>query len=150
MTFDQGCNHDRAADNACLCPGYNFGYKNPIQRFTDIMSYDCPDCHCQYNCGTDWCPTAARISNTNFLYNGHPIGDKKNNCARTINEIKSIIASYFDSSTGGCDTCWEGYKFTTRADLISAVGGYPSNLGTYGAMKCWDVSSINDMSYLFK
>ncbi len=82
MTIDQGCNHDRAADNACLSAGYNFGYKNPIQRFTDIMSYDCPDCHCQYNCGTDWCPTtAARISNTNFLYNSHPIGYKKNNCA---------------------------------------------------------------------
>jgi len=32
------------------------------------------------------------------LYNGFPIGDASNNCARTINEIKSTIASYFDSS----------------------------------------------------
>jgi hypothetical protein len=62
------------------------------------MSYDCPSCECQYNCGTQSCPTAARISNTNFLYNGFPIGDASNNCARTINEIKSTIASYFDSS----------------------------------------------------
>jgi hypothetical protein len=105
MIFDQGCNHDRAADNMCSDAGYNFGYKNPTQRFTDIMSYDCPACECNYNCGNDHCPTAARISNTEFLYNGFPIGDSKNNCARTINEIKSTIASYYDSSKPPTVSC---------------------------------------------
>mmetsp|Transcript_13364 Transcript_13364/g.19154 ORF Transcript_13364/g.19154 Transcript_13364/m.19154 type:complete len:455 (+) Transcript_13364:755-2119(+) len=97
MGHNMGCNHDRAADNQCSASGYNFGYKNPTQRFTDVMSYDCPDCQCNFNCGTSSCATAARISNTYSLYNDFPIGDANNNCARTINENRALIASFYDS-----------------------------------------------------
>jgi surface protein len=47
-----------------------------------------------------------------------------------------------------CANC-NGCKFTTTADLIGAVNGYPANQAFYGEMNCWDVSSITDMKYLF-
>jgi len=98
-TINKGCWHDRASGNQCSDPGYNFGYKNPKQGFRDIMSYDCPDCACNYNCGATTCPTAARISNTKLKYNNFPIGNAQNNCAQTINDNSVTIASFFVSST---------------------------------------------------
>jgi surface protein len=42
-----------------------------------------------------------------------------------------------------------GYKFASKAALQTAIRGYPSNQAKYGEMRCWDVSSITDMSQLF-
>ncbi len=55
--------------------------------------------------------------------------------------------------TGGfvlnaCAGCC-GYKFASKTALQTAVNGYPANQGNYSEMKCWDVSDITDMSYLF-
>jgi surface protein len=47
-----------------------------------------------------------------------------------------------------CANCC-GYIFTDDGAIYGAVNGYPGNQNTYGDIKCWDVSLITDMSYLF-
>jgi surface protein len=61
-------------------------------------------------------------------------------------DLQQTCASGF--TYNACVGCC-GYKFTTKTALQDAVNGYPGNLGAYGVMNCWDVSSITDMSYLF-
>jgi hypothetical protein len=121
------------------------------------MSYDCTanNCACEFNCGTDHCPTAARISNTNSLYNGYPIGDANNNCARTINENKKFIASYFDSlkppMSVSCSTIEENVDYVANdigSVLSTAAEGCCSicnnfigckaySWSNYGGGTCW-------------
>ena len=59
----------------------------------------------------------------------------------------------FNLYTGSCtsNTCANrcGYNFANKDALQTAISGYPSNQANYGEMRCWDVSSITDLSQLF-
>lgn len=100
LGHNMGCYHDRGTDNKCSDVGFNFGYRNPTHSFRDVMAYDCISsyCKCNFNCGTSGCTRAPYISNIVSLYNTFPIGNDQNNCARTINENRQLIASFFQST----------------------------------------------------
>ncbi len=114
------------------------------------MSYDCDACVCNYNCGTNKCQRAARISNTNFLYNGFPIGDASNNCARTINENKSKIASFFDSLTSSpnlsCGRIEENVDYSGKligSNLAPSAEGCCSICSNYNGCKAFVWTNTN-------
>jgi surface protein len=65
-------------------------------------------------------------------------------------ELQETCPAGFTFNT--CANCC-GYKFTAKTALQTAVTAYSQDkttaVNTYGEMKCWDVSLITDMSYLF-
>jgi surface protein len=62
--------------------------------------------------------------------------------------VPRLSCSTIGFSFNICANCC-GYKFGSKSDLFTAISGYPGNIATYGAMQCWDVSFVTDMSQLF-
>jgi hypothetical protein len=77
-----------------------YGYRDPQNRFRDIMADDCeapgPNAAGGYNC-----PRAPFYSTTETTYNGRPIGNSSRNAARVMNQFRHLIANYRDRSGGG-------------------------------------------------
>ncbi len=63
-----------------------------------------------------------------------------------MKRMESISDCMEGFTFNSCASCC-GFKFSTRGDLITAVNDYDVSL--YGQMKCWDVSSITDLTNLF-
>jgi len=64
-------------------------------------------------------------------------------------ELQSCTAGFTFNARAKCNGC----KFTTKDALKTAIQEYYNDkitsITTYGEMRCWDVSSITDMSNLF-
>lgn len=62
---------------------------------------------------------------------------------------KLSISCPDDLVHNSCSNCC-GKSFADKAALSTAISDYPTNKVTFGEMKCWDVSSLTDMSQLFE
>merc|ERR1712190_168783 len=94
-----GCLHDRGSLDKCDDDkSTSYGYRNQNSAFRDIMAYDCKSGQCDNNKGGS-CIRVQRFSNTYMDYNGLPIGDERNNCAKSININLPAIASFYASKT---------------------------------------------------
>jgi surface protein len=85
------------------------------------------------------------FSGTNCPYEAIPDLQVKASFCQACAPTSTCPAGFTFNTCANC--C--GYKFTTKDDLRGAEYNYPGNQGTFGEMKCWDVSSITDMSSLF-
>jgi peptidyl-Asp metalloendopeptidase len=65
--------HDRVTTNTYDGDGYNYGYRSPNAAFRSITAYNCVTGECD-NMPKNCCIRVQRFSNTQFLYNGEPMG----------------------------------------------------------------------------
>ena len=78
-----GCYHNRS--NSGTQVAYAHGYQDPNKQFRSILSYPCSGANC---------PRVNWYSNDVVNYNGQPIGDAANDCARKINERRNTVANF--------------------------------------------------------
>ncbi|CAJ1940008.1 unnamed protein product, partial [Cylindrotheca closterium] len=100
VNHNMGCYHDRGTQNECDSSGkIQYGWRDPGGNFRDVMGYRCKTGQCDNNRGGT-CPRVQMISNDyGFLYDGEPIGDARNTCARHLNGVVGGVSQYFP--TGG-------------------------------------------------
>ena len=108
--------HDRGTENQCNTTGFRYGYRAPDATFRSILAYDCATAQCD-NMPKNGCPRVQRFSNTQFLYNGKPMGNQNNNNAQQWNNIRATVASHYpamncnsnsqcnDNDAATVDTC---------------------------------------------
>ncbi len=80
-----GCRH--APDDPSLGEGafdYSFAYKDPNDEFRTLMAYNC----------LGGCPRMLRWSNPDVGYDGSPLGTAEQNNARSINEVRELVANF--------------------------------------------------------
>jgi hypothetical protein len=88
-------NHDRGSERACnKTTKFNYGYRSPDATFRSIMAYDCKVGECD-NMPKTGCPRVQRFSNTQFLYNGLPMGSVLHDNAKQFNSLRSMVSSYY-------------------------------------------------------
>lgn len=104
-----GCYHDRA--NSGPQTDYAHGYPDPNGAFRSILSYPCPGVCTRVN----W------YSNDVAQYNGQPIGNASNNCARKINERRNTVANFRQAV---------GSPVTTPAPVTSTSAPVTTPVGT--------------------
>jgi len=92
-----GCNHDHGTTNACSKTASNYGYRDPAGQFRSIMGYNCRTGQCD-QIAKSGCPRVQRVSNPDITYLGKPIGTKTANNAKRINDVRKIVAQYYDSA----------------------------------------------------
>lgn len=83
-----GCQHDRA--NAPTSSPYEYGWQDPLGRFRTTLAYRYP---CRYN-GS--CPRINYFSSSDpaVTYDGIPVGNALNDCARKHREVQAKVALY--------------------------------------------------------
>ncbi|CAJ1940188.1 unnamed protein product [Cylindrotheca closterium] len=96
VNHNMGCYHDRGTQNECDSSGkIQYGWRDPGGNFRDVMGYRCKTGQCDNNRGGT-CPRVQMISNDyGFLYDGEPIGDARNTCARHLNGVVGGVSQYF-------------------------------------------------------
>jgi hypothetical protein len=89
-------NHDRGTESACnsSLTSFNYGYRAPDATFRSIMAYECKTTECDKMPKTG-CTRVQRFSNTQFLYNGKPMGNTLNDNAKHFNSLRSVVASHY-------------------------------------------------------
>merc|ERR1712226_1714247 len=75
--------HNRA--NSGTQVAYAHGYQDPNKSFRSILAYPCSGANC---------PRVNWYSNDVVNYNGQPIEDAENDCARKINERRNTVANF--------------------------------------------------------
>jgi len=94
-----GCNHDRGTTRACSSTSYNYGYRDPDGQFRSIMGYNCRTGQCD-QIKKNGCTRVQRVSNPDITYQGKAIGTATANNAKRINDVRKIVAQYYDSAAG--------------------------------------------------
>ena len=95
-----GCNHDRGTTRSCKSSSSNYGYRDPEGQFRSIMGYNCRTDQCD-KIQKSGCTRVQRVSNPDIKYQGKAIGTKKANNAKRINDVRKIVAQYYDSAHRG-------------------------------------------------
>jgi len=95
-----GCNHDRGTSSACSRTASNYGYRDPDGQFRSIMGYNCRTGQCD-QIKKSGCTRVQRVSNPNIKYQGKAIGTATANNAKRINDVRTIVAQYYDSAATG-------------------------------------------------
>jgi len=94
---NMGCRHDRGQSNACTdTSNYWYGWRDPSANFRTIMAYNCRTNQCDANGGSG-CSRIQRFSNPTGTYNSLPLGDAGSDCSRRHNDVRSIVASYYNA-----------------------------------------------------
>lgn len=95
LAHNMNSRHDRGTENDCkTSSNYNFGYRDPDAAFRTILSFDCTVDQCD-NIAKKGCPRVQRFSNPNNLYNGKAIGSITQDNTRQMNNVRSVVASFF-------------------------------------------------------
>ena len=122
--------HNR--ENTNKQSSFSHGYRDSQRRFRSIMAY---------NCNGRSCPRVKMFSTPNIRYQGRPIGDARNDCARQINNVRTTVAKYYPhKSTGG------NPPSPSPPSPSPPTGGNTSHVSyTNGAYpdKCLDLSSAD-------
>lgn len=95
---EQGCLHDRNADNKCTAADFAHGYRDPKSRFRSIMAYDCSRVNDKAVCDNNPARPCTRVlmfSNVEFEYNGMPIGNAIHNNAQQVKSAISTVANHY-------------------------------------------------------
>jgi len=98
-----GCKHDRGTMNACSASGYDYGWRDPDSNFRTMMAYRCSSGQCDMNSG-EQCDKILRFSSATLTYNGLPLGNAANDCARKINSIREQVAAFYPSKSNTCSS----------------------------------------------
>lgn len=105
LGHNMGDAHDRESGGTGVYP-YSYGYRDPIGKFRTIMAYPCP---------TVSCPRVKYFSNPRILINGRPAGidyaanpSKSADNARSMNEVRNVIAAWRASTTTSAATAPSG------------------------------------------
>lgn len=88
IAHNLGCDHDRRTISSTFEAPYAHGYLDPNGQFRSILSYKaCPK--------PGPCTRVQRFSNTQFSYNGYPIGSPNTeDNARQINDVRTEVAQF--------------------------------------------------------
>jgi hypothetical protein len=93
-----GCNHAPDDPTGVGAFDYSYGYKNARAGFSTLMAYWCGDASC---------PKVLQFSNPDVSVYGYPTGTESQNNARSIQNVREILANFRVSApppaTGG--TC---------------------------------------------
>jgi len=95
-----GCNHDRGTTRSCSSASSNYGYRDPAGQFRSIMGYNCRTDQCD-KIKKSGCTRVQRVSNPDIKYQGKAIGTATANNAKRINDVRTIVAQYYDSAATG-------------------------------------------------
>jgi len=151
-----GCNHDRGTSGACSSTSSNYGYRDPAGQFRSIMGYNCRTGQCD-QIKKNGCPRVQRVSNPAITYQGKAMGTATANNAKRINDVRKIVAQYYDSAArqsgyfladGGtsCDQACQkkgemcdanslknaAASVATCKKIIESLGKTPQRGGQYG------------------
>lgn len=97
LGHSMGCNHAPEDPTGTGARPFSFGYKDPQKRFRTIMAYPCRDDARKIPTPSD-CPSVLNFSNPDVLVEpGLPTGTEDQNNARSINEVRTILANFRDS-----------------------------------------------------
>jgi hypothetical protein len=83
--------HNLGSNHALGDPGgfgafnYSYGYKDPEHGFRTVMAYPCEP---------ESCPRVLHFSNPDVSYNGHPAGAAFADNARSINNVRALVANF--------------------------------------------------------
>ena len=89
------------------------------------MAYDCVSGQCDDNAGGS-CTRIQRFSTPDVQYEGRPLGTSKENCARSLNDARTVVAGYFPHRDDLCSSDSE----------CTDTGGDECLRGTCGGGRC--------------
>ncbi|CAB9502807.1 Peptidyl-Asp metalloendopeptidase [Seminavis robusta] len=119
LGHNYGCFHDRGTDGSCdwtsVWPAH--GWRDPKGQFRTVMAYNCRQGQCDENPHND-CPVVPRFSESGTTFQGEPLGDWRNNCARQIRLVAPRISKFYgDNKRWVCGenaTACEAYQDVSR------------------------------------
>jgi hypothetical protein len=125
-----GCNHAPDDSTGRGAFDYSFGYKHPKRLFHTVMAYDC----------LLGCPAVLHFSNPDVLYQGEPTGTATQNNARSINNVRHVVANFRASvpaEGGSGGTCsakkskFKGCKGGGCKICAEKIADYPDYLANH-------------------
>lgn len=116
MGHNMGCNHAPQDPTGSGAFSYSFGYKDATHGFRTVMAYDCPGC-----------PRVRHFSNPGVNYNGWTTGTSTQNNARSINNVRTTVANWRDSTAactaGSQKLCFQSNRFEANVTWRNPSNG---------------------------